>query len=60
MSLKPRQTSFDEVWARLRVSVEKIVTLQRLDRATWDDNFQYVLFFIKFAFRFILGRILVL
>uniref|UniRef100_A0A5S6QKD0 Cullin-5 n=1 Tax=Trichuris muris TaxID=70415 RepID=A0A5S6QKD0_TRIMR len=42
MSLQPRPCDFDEVWARLRETIGRIISNQPISHAVWDDNFHDV------------------
>ena len=46
MSLRPRAVNFDETWAKIRETLESVVTLKKIPRAVWNDRFSY-----PFAFR---------
>ncbi|KFD58321.1 hypothetical protein M513_00547 [Trichuris suis] len=42
MSLQPRPCDFDEVWARLKETVQRIISKQPISHTVWDDNFHDV------------------
>lgn len=39
--------NFDETWAKIRETLESVVTLKKIPRAVWNDRFSY-----PFASRF--------
>ena len=41
MSLRPRAVNFDETWAKIRETLESVVTLKKIPRAVWNDRFSY-------------------
>ena len=43
MSLRPRAVNFDETWAKIRETLESVVTLKKIPRAVWNDRFSYPL-----------------
>lgn len=43
MSLRPRTVNFDETWAKIRETLESVVTLKKIPRAVWNDRFSYPL-----------------
>lgn len=45
MSLRPRAVNFDETWAKIRETLESVVTLKKIPRAVWNDRFSYPLLF---------------
>ena len=45
MSLRPRTVNFDETWAKIRETLESVVTLKKIPRAVWNDRFSYPLLF---------------
>ena len=42
MSLKPRRVDFDSLWALILDTVKNVVTLGKVQRATWNDRFSDV------------------
>ncbi|KAJ7380067.1 Cullin-2 [Desmophyllum pertusum] len=42
MSLRPRIVNFDETWAKIRETLESVVTLKKIPRAVWNDRFSDV------------------
>lgn len=44
MNLRPRAVNFEDVWLKLKETVEAIVALRPIERITWDHNFRYPLF----------------
>ena len=41
MSLRPRAVNFDETLAKIRETLESVVTLKKIPRAVWNDRFSY-------------------
>ncbi|XP_009068162.1 PREDICTED: cullin-2-like, partial [Acanthisitta chloris] len=39
MSLKPRVVDFDETWNKLLTTIKAVITLDYVERATWNDRF---------------------
>ncbi|XP_022795965.1 cullin-2-like [Stylophora pistillata] len=42
MSLRPRVVNFDETWAKIRETLESVVTLKKIPRSVWNDRFSDV------------------
>ena len=42
MSLKPRRVDFDALWGAILETVKSVVTLGKVQRATWNDRFSDV------------------
>ncbi|XP_048579540.1 cullin-2 [Nematostella vectensis] len=42
MSLKPGVVNFDETWAKILKTLKAVVTLEKIERAVWNDRFSDV------------------
>lgn len=42
MSLKPKKVNFTQTWSVLQETVEGVITLGDVPRATWNDRFRQV------------------
>lgn len=50
MSLRPRIVNFDETWAKIRETLESVVTLKKIPRSVWNDRFSYPFQCFEFEF----------
>ncbi|KAL3068341.1 hypothetical protein niasHT_030632 [Heterodera trifolii] len=44
MNLRPKAVNFDDVWSKLRETLEAIISLKPIERIIWDHNFSDIYF----------------
>uniref|UniRef100_A0A914HEE8 Cullin family profile domain-containing protein n=1 Tax=Globodera rostochiensis TaxID=31243 RepID=A0A914HEE8_GLORO len=44
MNLRPKAVNFEDVWSKLRETLEAIICLKPIERITWDHNFSDIYF----------------